>query len=141
MLCQLADWVTTCEGGGTCAFGYTPAGMSCPTGASAAYPNTRDACNGHDLMAQPGTADTDALALTGAFAQCFVDVQGGQVFDMSGNAKEWTTGPDSPGSNPLRGGSYNNLPGGMRCDFDFNLASDQVRLPNVGFRCCSATKP
>jgi formylglycine-generating enzyme required for sulfatase activity len=92
-------------------------------------------------MAAAGAPDTDALSPTGAYAKCFTDVQGGQVFDLSGNAKEWTTGPDSPGTNPLRGGSYNNLPGGMRCDFDFNLGSDTVRLPNVGFRCCSATPP
>jgi formylglycine-generating enzyme required for sulfatase activity len=60
---------------------------------------------------------------------------------MSGNAKEWTTGPMSPDENPLRGGSYNNLPGGLRCDFDFSLAEDDVRLPNVGFRCCSDGNP
>jgi formylglycine-generating enzyme required for sulfatase activity len=61
---------------------------------------------------------------------------------MSGNAKEWTTRPgSSPDANPLLGGSYNNLPGGMTCAFDFSLAAPDVRLRNVGFRCCSTTAP
>jgi MYXO-CTERM domain-containing protein len=139
-LCKLADWVTACQGGGTCAMSYTPTGGSCLTDVNA-YPTNGSACNGHDLTAQPGGADRDALAPTGSKARCFVNVQGGEVFDLSGNAKEWTVGPNSPGENPLRGGSYNNLPAGMTCSFDFAVASDKVRLPNVGFRCCSTSQP
>ncbi len=139
-LCQLADWVSACEGSDSCSMSYTPSGGTCITSTSA-YPNDRSACNGHDLMAAAGAADDDALAPTGSYPQCFSNEQGGQVFDLSGNAKEWTTGPSSPGQNPLRGGSYNNLPGGMTCSFDFAVASDTVRLPNVGFRCCTSTAP
>jgi len=29
----------------------------------------------------------------------------------------------------------------MRCDFDFTVAAAGLRLPNVGFRCCSTTAP
>jgi hypothetical protein len=138
--CTGNDWRSICEGSGACAWSYTPSAGTCPTGSSASYP-TSGACNGHDQSAAPGGADNDALVATGVSAQCFTHVQGGDVFDMSGNAKEWTKGPHSPAANPLRGGSYNNLPGGMRCDFNFNVAADNVRLPNVGFRCCSAAQP
>ncbi|MFI5307294.1 MAG: MopE-related protein [Polyangiales bacterium] len=139
-LCELADWVSACEGTSTCLLSYTPSSGSCLTDL-ASYPTDGSACNGHDLAAAPGAADDDALAPTGSHAQCFTTTTGGKVFDMSGNAKEWTVGPSSPSQNPLRGGSYNNVPGGMTCTFDFAVASDQVRLPNVGFRCCSHTAP
>jgi formylglycine-generating enzyme required for sulfatase activity len=101
----------------------------------------KQACNGHDLTAVPGEADVDEIAPTGSYPRCFVEHGGEAVFDLSGNAKEWTLGAESPDENPLRGGSYNNLPGGMRCDFDFAVAGPAIRLRNVGFRCCSDAQP
>jgi hypothetical protein len=139
-LCQLADWVSACQGDGSCLMSYTPSSGACLTDITK-YPTDGSACNGHDLQAAPGAADDDALAATGSRARCFSSVSGGKVFDLSGNAKEWTQGPSSPMQNPLRGGSYNNVPGGMTCSFDFAVAADSVRLPNVGFRCCSHTSP
>jgi hypothetical protein len=143
-LCSRADWLSVCEGGGGCTWSYTPAG-GCPTGDTGyptnANPNAKNACNGHDLTAAPGGQDVDKLAPTGSYPLCFTDHGGQSVFDLSGNAKEWVVGSNSPAENPLLGGSYNNLPGGMRCDFDFAAASDTVRLRNIGFRCCSATQP
>ncbi len=137
-LCSDAQWVTACEAGDGCAWGWTPDGASC---ASTEYPTDGSACNGHDLSASPGDPDTDALAPTASQARCFAEHDDGNIFDLSGNAKEWTTGGGSPDANPLRGGSYNNLPGGMRCDFDFAAAADGVRLRNVGFRCCADSAP
>ena len=108
------------------------------------YPTDGSWCNGHNLTAAPGAPDTDALLTTGSLARCYVQRTGGEkVFDMSGNAKEWTSGLNASGDLVLRGGSYNNLPGGMRCDFDFAVAdpAGTVRLANLGFRCCSTSDP
>lgn len=145
-LCSVEDWVDVCDGpANSCLWSYTPDGGSCPSAAGGyppnASPTAQNACNGHDLTAQPGDPDVDDLAPTGAYPRCFVAHGGEPVYDLSGNAKEWTVGTGSPAENPLRGGSYNNLPGGMRCDFDFAVASDSVRLRNVGFRCCSDANP
>jgi hypothetical protein len=139
-LCADSDWQSACETSAGCLWGFTPASGSCITDPNA-YPTNGSACNGHDLMATPGGTDNDALGPTGSFERCFADHPDGPVFDLSGNAKEWTTGPDSPDANPLRGGSYNNLPGGMRCDFDFAAANNDVRLRNVSFRCCTNSAP
>jgi len=143
-LCSRADWVSVCEGSG-CTWSFTPAGGTCPTGDTGypanASPAAKNACNGHDMTAAPGGADVDDLAPAGNYPLCYTDHGGQSVFDLSGNAKEWVTGANSPAENPVLGGSYNNLPGGMRCDFDFAVASGTVRLRNLGFRCCSATEP
>ena len=96
-------------------------------------------------MAAAGAPDTEALAATGAYPRSYTLQGAEQVFDLSGNATEWVTGPNSGASSdpssPLLGGSFNNLPGGLRCDFDFAAAKNAVRLRNVGFRCCSNTAP
>jgi formylglycine-generating enzyme required for sulfatase activity len=96
-----------------------------------------------------GQPDSDALLPTGSKPNCYTDFASfsgagtatGRVFDLSGNAKEWAQGPDSPAKNPLRGGSYNNASMGLTCDFDFTLGSAELRLPNIGFRCCSTQAP
>lgn len=147
-LCSAGDWNEVCIGpdslGYDCLWAYTPSGGSCPNDASDypsnANPSTKNACNGHDMTADPGEDDNDALAATGSYPRCFVNHDGKHVFDISGNAKEWTRG-GSADARPLRGGSYNNLPGGMRCDFEFSVAPADVRVRNVGFRCCSDTDP
>jgi hypothetical protein len=36
----------------------------------------------------------------------------------------------------MRGGSYNSVQGGLRCDHDFLVADDEFSFPSVGFRCC-----
>jgi formylglycine-generating enzyme required for sulfatase activity len=69
-------------------------------------------------------------------AQCFAEWgTEGEVFDMSGNVKEWTEAR-SADVNPLRGGSHNNTAAGISCQFDFTVANDDFAFPNVGFRCC-----
>ena len=131
-LCTLDNWVHACEGGVDC--GWSTAG-SCGT-------YTQGTCNGHDASTQAGQSETDSLKITGGSPNCYSDFMAdGRVFDLSGNAKEWTVGSGSPDRNPLRGGSYNNGPEGLRCDFDFTLGAPDLRLPNVGFRCCSNSEP
>jgi len=147
-LCTVAQWLDACDGAANnCAYSYSPpGGDACETNENA-YPNTRNACNGHDVNAAAGAPDTDALAATGSYARCFVQhpasatITGGEIHDLSGNAKEWTTGPNSPAENPLRGGSYNNLPNGLRCKFDFALSPKDAKVKNIGFRCCSTVAP
>jgi formylglycine-generating enzyme required for sulfatase activity len=137
-LCALDEWLNACKGAsGNCTWAYTPAGGSCDDYES----KGSTGCNGHDVTASSGSPDTDALSPTGSKPECYASFGSAQVFDLSGNAKEWTTGSGSPGSNPLRGGSFNNNPVGLGCDFDFTLGAADLRLPNIGFRCCSNTEP
>jgi hypothetical protein len=140
-LCTAQDFEDACEGGDDCVYSYTPDDADPCVTDEADYPDDRSACNGHDLMADPGDPDTDDLAPTGSYERCFTDHDGDRVFDLSGNAKEWTTGSDSPEENPVRGGSYNNLPGGLTCEFDFAVAPPDIRLRNIGFRCCTDEEP
>ena len=147
-LCTVEQWLDACNGpGNNCAYSYSaPGGSTCLT-TDTGYPTDRNGCNGHDVNAPVGGADNDKLAATGAYARCFVQhpangtIAGGELYDLSGNAKEWTTGPKSPAENPLRGGSYNNLPGGLRCAFDFALSPPAAKVKNIGFRCCTTTAP
>jgi hypothetical protein len=96
-----------------------------------------DTCNGDDYDADGATTgDQDALLPTGELAACFADWgAAGQVWDMSGNVKEWTA-QRGAAVNPIRGGSYNNTANGISCQFDFLTADDAFLFENVGFRCC-----
>jgi hypothetical protein len=136
-ICNVNDWRSACKGpNDNCTWSYTSSG-SCPS----SYP-TSNACNGHDVNAAPGSPDTDALKPTGSLTNCYTDFgSAGRVFDLSGNAKEWTSDTMSPTQNPLRGGSYNNAPMGLQCDFDFSVGGPDLHLPNVGFRCCTSVAP
>jgi formylglycine-generating enzyme required for sulfatase activity len=143
-LCNLDDWLTACKGGsGNCNWSFTPADGSSCNSYSDDVPGKRSVgCNGHDITASAGATDTDALKATASKAECFADFgSAGKVFDLSGNAKEWTVSTMSPAQNPLRGGSYNNSPVGLRCDFDYTVGASDLRLPNIGFRCCADSEP
>ncbi len=131
-LCTEAEWQQICSVNNTCTWAYD---ASC----NSFQPST---CNGNDFDFDPGTAgDQDGLLPTGSLAACFADHSGPrQVFDMSGNVKEWTQ-ERSPGVNPLRGGSFNNTAIGISCDLDFTVADDTFQFQNVGFRCCRSTAP
>jgi hypothetical protein len=111
-----------------------------------------NACNGQDYDSDPTMGgNQDSLVPTGHLASCewttdasvspsLPPPQAGIVYDMSGNAQEWTA-PRSAGANPIRGGSYNDIPGGLTCDFNFDVEADGVSLPDTGFRCCRTTAP
>jgi hypothetical protein len=126
-LCSRSEWLTACHGDSGC--GWSATGC-----------NSYDAqCNGHDVSATPGSPDTDVLKPTGSMPDCYASFGTGHVFDLSGNAKELTTDSNSPSQNPLSGGSYNNAPMGLQCDFDFSVGGADLHLPNVGFRCCTTS--
>jgi formylglycine-generating enzyme required for sulfatase activity len=71
---------------------------------------------------------------------CYADWGTTDVFDLSGNVKEWTE-ERSPGVNPLRGGSFNNTAAGISCAYDFVVTDDGFQFNNVGFRCCRSSAP
>jgi len=134
-LCTEAEWQRACETGAPtpCPWSYAAA---CDTFSAAT-------CNGNDYDFDTGTAgDQDGMLAAGALPACYADwgTAADRVFDLSGNAKEWTEAR-SPGVNPLRGGSYNNTAQGISCAFDFAVGDDAFLFENVGFRCCRDTAP
>ena len=71
---------------------------------------------------------------------------GDELYDMSGNVKEWVlTTATTTGPFEMRGGAYNiasftvgtttSAPG-LQCDASIPAPATAVRLPSVGFRCC-----
>lgn len=105
--------------------------------AFAANPNTYvgSTCNGDDYDTDSVLAgDQDDILTTGNRPSCYSQI-GNDVFDMSGNVKEWTLA-HAPGENPIRGGASNNTGEGISCPLNFTLADDSFFFPNIGFRCC-----
>jgi formylglycine-generating enzyme required for sulfatase activity len=135
-LCTAAEWFDVCNGSGTTTFPY---GNS--------YDGSK--CNGYDYPKSAGVT----TAATGAASACISDqsaAAGDELYDMSGNVKEWvlststTTGPYE-----IRGGAYDTdsfidssvTPSvmrapGLQCDASTPAPTQTVRLPSVGFRCC-----
>ncbi len=130
-LCTEAEWERACETASSCTWSYASSCTSYSSGT----------CNGNDYDYDSGAAgDQDGVLPTGSLGMCYASWSGGGVYDMSGNVEEWTE-QRSAGVNPLRGGSNNDTPGGIRCDFDFVVAGNSYALPTVGFRCCRDSAP
>jgi hypothetical protein len=93
-------------------------------------------CNDDEFDTSGTAGDQDDILATGSRPACFANgPAGADVFDMSGNVKEWTLAR-AAGQNPLRGGASNNTVNGLTCQLNFTLADDAFFFPNVGFRCC-----
>jgi len=133
-LCSADEFLAACGG---------PSGYAYP------YGNTYDplACNGLDFDGISGGDDDDVLLPTGSsrLSGC---VSSDGVYDLSGNAREWTSeisgdsGP--PDYTPVavtRGGSYITPQEGLTCNFNLSRAITTTRLPSLGFRCCSDSPP
>lgn len=87
------------------------------------------------------TEAKDPILSTGFLGQaCSATVSGGNVFDMSGNVREWTLA-HTPGENPIKGGASNGTSQGLTCALNFTLGDDTFFFPNVGFRCCRVKVP
>jgi hypothetical protein len=139
-LCTATEWVDVCNGSGNTTFPY-----------GNTYDGTK--CNGFDFTA-PATA---ATVPTGSATMCISDpsttTAGDELFDLSGNVKEWAiTGAASTsatGPYSLLGGAYDiasfidnsvvpaaTRAPGLQCDASTPAPTVAVRLPSVGFRCC-----
>ncbi|MEK6609070.1 MAG: MopE-related protein [Myxococcota bacterium] len=119
-LCTAAQWRTACE---------TPTSTTRYPYGSTYGPTT---CNGDDY-------GEGAARSTGTLAACISE---DDVYDLSGNLKEWTLDPVSDGALPdpdgyrTRGGSYDNSATGLACDFTFTVLPPDFAFDNLGFRCC-----
>jgi len=130
-LCDAADWQAACESTtGTCTYSYS-------SGCTSSNP-TR--CNGNEYDCSPTAGNQDCLLSTGSplFPACYANWGGGaRIYDMSGNAKEWTnTQAGSATVHQIRGGSFNNVEAGRTCQFDFTVGDNNFSFTNTGFRCC-----
>jgi hypothetical protein len=131
-LCTSAEWQDACNGSGGTTFPYGNAYMA-------------SVCNGWDYPRAAGATTLPTASAT----MCISDLSsasGDELFDMSGNVKEWvlssttTTGPYE-----MRGGAYDiasftvgttTTAPGLQCDATIPAPATAVRLPSVGFRCC-----
>ncbi|MDD5306867.1 MAG: MopE-related protein, partial [Deltaproteobacteria bacterium] len=134
-LCTKAQWQYACQ------YGNPPAPPHLyPYGDT--YAGNEQTCNGRDY-----SATWDHVMGCGVRTPCISVWKPGQaddLYDLSGNAEEWTSSSRFVGADTLyqiRGGSYNNLGPGMTCTFDFWAARNDFRMPNLGFRCCKGGQP
>ncbi len=119
-LCTAPELEKACRGTANTLYPYGPAyaGMT---------------CNGADQPMQ-------GLLPTGQLAACVVT--GATLFDLSGNAAEWTTTQTNVAPAPdrifqLHGGSYLSPSLGLACTIELApRAAEKTLLPNIGFRCC-----
>jgi hypothetical protein len=127
-LCTGDEWQWACEGALTRTYPY--GGSYEP-----------DACNGadhHTADDADGGVENGVLA-TGSLPGCRSDQD---IFDLSGNVKEWV---DQPGNSAMirviRGGSFESPRLGLTCQTTLSQAQASTVLPGLGFRCCSDTAP
>jgi len=98
-------------------------------------------CNGLDYDGIPGGDNDNVILAAGALLQCMAE---GQIYDLSGNAAEWTstvtsnTGPPNNLSiHVVMGGSYESAALGLACSFDLSRVAENAILSELGFRCCA----
>ena len=128
-LCTANEIVAACAGA---------AGNAYPYGATY-QPLT---CNGLDYDGVPGGANDNVLVPTGAAALPMCATPLG-IYDLSGNAAEWTSTVTGTTGAPLnlsiyvaKGGSYLSPSAGLTCQFDLSRYASNAILPELGFRCC-----
>jgi fibro-slime domain-containing protein len=124
-LCEASQWFHSC---------------AYPSGDVTAYPYgdayVGNRCNGHDY-----SGSQDALINAGAATQCIADWTADDVWDLSGNAEEWTLGARDD-LRIIRGGSYKAVADGMTCNNDFFAAAEtDFQMEQIGFRCCRGAQP
>lgn len=127
-LCTATEWLYACQGSS----GYTwPYGDSFQA----------STCNGeeNDSNNNSSDGDQDFLLPTGAKTSCISE---DGAYDMSGNAREWTSEARSDGNPPdpdgytVRGGAYDTTANGQKCGFTFAIFPNDFAYNNLGFRCC-----
>jgi formylglycine-generating enzyme required for sulfatase activity len=131
-LCTEDEWAFSCGGAGDLAYPYGDV-------------YDADACNGRDVDLDCAAPDSDQVAVTGRSFQCPTPgptsqcVSPSGAIDLSGNLREWTSTPVGGGAFRVRGGGFDNIAEGLRCDFSFIAYSPDAAFSNLGFRCCADT--
>lgn len=119
---------------------------ACASASGNAYPYgatyNAGTCNGLDFDGVPGGSDDNVLLPTGASSTLMCKT-GLSVFDLSGNANEWTStvtgSTGAPKNLPIymaKGGSYKTPAAGLTCQFTLSRFASEAILPELGFRCC-----
>jgi hypothetical protein len=130
-LCTETEWQTACLSG---------QGGTVPTWAFSAAPTVYapSVCN-------DANAGIDSLWPTtknnGQAARCRTSTQ---IWDMTGNAAEWTSSCITVLGKQycrVRGGSYLSQGPATACNFSFVLDVPDFRNSDLGFRCCSSVAP
>ena len=111
-LCTSTRWKDACQGSTNAIFPYG---------------------KGKDADASACNVESKGLVASGSKATCRNSIG---VFDMSGNAAEWTEDLTADGVNAtVMGGSFSEKAGEANCMSTFTQNKDE-KLPNIGFRCC-----
>ena len=130
-LCTETEWQTACLAGQP---GTTP------TWAFSTTPTPYD-----DLVCNDAVAGVNALwATSNNNAQSQRCRTSTQIWDMSGNAAEWTSSCITVLGKQycrVRGGSYLSQGPATACNFSFVLDIPDFRNSDLGFRCCSSAAP
>jgi formylglycine-generating enzyme required for sulfatase activity len=119
-LCAEDEWEKACKG---------PSDLRFPYGSTF----DPDSCNTQDKDGNPRK-----VAASGAYPNCH---SGYGVYDLSGNAAEWTSSPfeGAGGDRAVKGGNATRPAFDDRCSSRRRLATSAHDL-NVGFRCCAELK-
>jgi formylglycine-generating enzyme required for sulfatase activity len=148
-LCDASTWEATCKGrDGSCTWGYSNT-ATVPCSRASATSAYEMICRGvEDTRPCPGGG---GACPAGDYTDCYSALSGGNVFDMSGNVREWTytqtntqeqanaraNGLSVPAPvYAIRGGGYSNSETARTCAFDFGAGDDAFHFPTTGFRCC-----
>ncbi|MCP4677761.1 MAG: SUMF1/EgtB/PvdO family nonheme iron enzyme, partial [Deltaproteobacteria bacterium] len=126
-LCSTEQWYYACA----YADPFTSAPHDYPYAAS--YVETT--CNGADY------SDAGVIP-TGTATGCTATRSGdGNILDLSGNIEEWTLG-ERNSLRIVRGGSYETVEHGLKCNYDFwSAAETGFFMDQLGFRCCRGGEP
>jgi hypothetical protein len=120
--------------------------FACASAAMNAYPYAASyqatTCNGLDYDGIMGGMDDNVLVPTGATALPLCK-NALSIFDLSGNAAEWTSTTTGNTGAPLnlpiyvaKGGSYLSPAIGLTCQFNLSRYASNAILTELGFRCC-----
>ena len=144
-VCDLYDVLIACEATVSCTWGYAPRGTECLAPATPTKFCNLAMSYDSDPVAegsQNGLLETGSTEVNNCFADWF-NILGNTeegIFDLTGNLKEITKN----GSNvyPLLGGSFRTeVEAGAACTFDFEVAEQNYKSMNTGFRCCFDSDP
>jgi subtilisin-like proprotein convertase family protein len=139
-LCTEEEWQSACQGGNdvganSCTWSYSAYGAAGSAGCNTYSANV---CNGLDFVPTGNPIEPTGWTGTPAMSStCYRPYATGNLFDQSGNVKEYVD-ERLDDAIPVRGGAYNNTSVGISCGFDYTIwpNPDVAKFSNVGFRCC-----